>query len=133
MEKSDDIIELVPAKNGGRIFRPKKGQTMNPNGRPRLPKKLKDFIKELETENDELLFPEEDIQIVEKEGKKFYKLKNSKGSKMFITAYTRAIKGDARWADFLVKMGFAGGYEPVKTENLNKTLNIDDVLSELKK
>ena len=35
---------------------------------------------------------------------------------MFLVAYNKAIKGDAKWADFLVKMGFAGGYEPAKSQ-----------------
>lgn len=110
-------MRTVKGGRGGIIHILEKGETANPNGRPKQPRKLKEFIKELETEDDELMFPEEAIEIVQKDGKTFYKLKNSKGGKMFITAYNRAIKGDARWADFLVKMGFAGGYEATKTDN----------------
>ena len=107
----------IKQKHGGMLINSLPGETMNPNGRPRHPRKLKEFIKELETEDDELMFPEEAVKVIKKDGKTFYKLKNSKGGKMFMTAYNRAIKGDARWADFLVKMGFAGGYEPAKTDN----------------
>lgn len=117
----------IPARNGGYFLKYKKGESGNPKGRPKQPRLLKEFIKELEAEDDELMFPEDAIEIMTKDGKTFYKLKNSKGGKMFITAYNRAIKGDARWADFLVKMGFAGGYEPIKTENknLNKEVEIE--------
>jgi hypothetical protein len=69
--------------------------------------------------------------VIQKDGKKAYKLKNSKGGKMFITAYNKAIRGDARWADFLVKMGFAGGYEPAKQENTNINLTPQDILKKL--
>jgi hypothetical protein len=126
------MAKQVPARNGGTLTRPAKGETMNPNGRPKSPRKLKEFIKELENENDELVFPEEAIEVIERKGQKFYKLKNSKGSKMFITAYNRAIKGDAKWADFLVKMGFAGGYEPTKNENTTVNLTPQDVLKQLR-
>lgn len=110
-------MPIIKQPHGGAIFQAQKGETKNPYGRPKQPRKLKEFIKELENEDDELIFPEEAIEIIHKDGKTFYKLRNSKGGKMFMTAYNRAIKGDARWADFLVKMGFAGGYEPTKTEN----------------
>jgi len=120
-------MPIIKQPHGGAIFQAEKGQTKNPNGRPKQPRKLKEFIKELETEDDELLFPEEAIEIIQKNGKTFYRLKNSKGGKMFITAYNRAIKGDARWADFLVKMGFAGGYEPTKTDNTTKIIQTPDL------
>jgi hypothetical protein len=113
----------IKGKNGGTLINSLPGETMNPNGRPKSPRKLKEFIKELENENDELVFPEEAIEVVDRKGKTFYKLKNSRGSKMFITAYNRAIKGDAKWADFLVKMGFAGGYEPTKSQVEQKNKN----------
>jgi len=124
-------MRTIKGGRGGTINVLEKGETANPNGRPKVPRKLKDFIKELETEDDDLLFPAQAIEVVEKNGETFYKLKNSKGGKMFITAYNRAIKGDSRWADFLVKMGFAGGYEPTKTQNENTNVNIDQVLKEL--
>lgn len=107
----------IKGGKGGMIYPIQKGEVRNRTGQPKQPRKLKEFIKELETEDDELMFPEEAVEIVTKDGKTFYKLRNSKGGKMFMTAYNRAIKGDARWADFLVKMGFAGGYEPTKTDN----------------
>lgn len=108
----------VPQPHGGSITLQEKGdKPFNPKGRPKQPKKLKEFIKNLETENDEIMFPFEALELVEKKGKKFYKLKGSKGSKMFLTAYNKALKGDVRWAEFLVKMGFAGGFEPTKTDN----------------
>ena len=116
-------MPLIKQPHGGAIFQAPKGFTANPNGAPKQPRKLKEFIKELENEDDELLLPFDAVELVEKNGQTFYKLKNSKGGKMFITAYNRAIKGDAKWADFLVKMGFAGGYEPTKTDNTNKNFN----------
>lgn len=121
-------MNTIPGKNGGTLTPFPKGKSGNPEGRTKSPRKLKDFIKELENEDDELVFPEEAIEVIERDGKIFYKIKNSKGSKMFITAYNRAIKGDARWADFLVKMGFAGGYEPTKTENKNENINTEIII-----
>lgn len=118
-------MKKTQGRNGGTLTPYQKGVSGNLDGRPKHPRKLKEFIKELETEDDELIFPEEAIEIIQKDGKTFYKLKNSKGGKMFMTAYNRAIKGDARWADFLVKMGFAGGYEPTKTQNETTTTIID--------
>lgn len=118
-------MPLVKQPHGGAINILRKGETANPNGRPKQPRKLKEFIKELENEDDELIFPEEAIEVIQKDGKTFYKLKNSRGSKMFMTAYNRAIKGDSRWADFLVKMGFAGGYESTKVESTNLNINQD--------
>lgn len=125
-------MAIIKQKHGGAINRIEKGTSGNPKGRPKSPRKLKEFIKELETEDDELLLPFDAIDVVEKNGQQFYRLKNSKGGKMFITAYNRAIKGDAKWADFLVKMGFAGGYEPTKTENknLNTEYNVTTNLNE---
>jgi hypothetical protein len=107
----------IKQAHGGVIINSLPGESGNPNGRPKSPRKLKEFIKDLENEDDELLLPFDAVEVVEKNGQTFYKLKNSKGGKMFITAYNRAIKGDAKWADFLVKMGFAGGYEPTKNAN----------------
>jgi hypothetical protein len=121
----------TPGGKGGFINLLEKGETANPNGRPKSPRKLKEFIKELENEDDELLLPFDAVEVVEKNGQTFYRLKNSKGGKMFITAYNRAIKGDAKWADFLVKMGFAGGYETTKTQTevINKNYNFDSDLN----
>lgn len=125
-------MPIIKQPHGGAIFQAEKGQTKNLNGRPKSPRKLKEFIKELENEDDELLLPFDAVEVVEKNGQQFYRLKNSKGGKMFITAYNRAIKGDAKWADFLVKMGFAGGYEPTKSQaevtnkNYTFTSDLDD-------
>jgi hypothetical protein len=124
-------MPMIPQPHGGAIKIPEKGTSANPNGRPKRPRKLKEFIKELENEDDELLLPFDAVEVVEKNGQTFYRLKNSKGGKMFITAYNRAIKGDAKWADFLVKMGFAGGYEPPNkspedtTKEVNVNINFD--------
>lgn len=125
--------DLIPQPHGGALRPPvRKGEVRSDKlGRPKQPRKLKEFIKELENEDDEILFPEEAIEIIEKKGKTFYKLKNSKGSKMFMTAYNKAIRGDAKWADFLVKMGFAGGYEPAKTENKNINLTPQELIKSL--
>jgi hypothetical protein len=127
-------MRQIKGGRGGTINILEKGETANPKGRPKVPRKLKDFIKELENEDDELMFPEEAIDVIVKSGKTFYRLKDSKGAKMFITAYNKAIRGDARWADFLVKMGFAGGYEPAKTENKNIIIDgIDEIKDYLSK
>jgi ABC-type nitrate/sulfonate/bicarbonate transport system substrate-binding protein len=113
-------MRIIKGGKGGFIHLLEKGETANPNGAPKRPRKLKEFIKELENENDEIVFPAEALEVITRtvEGveKTFYKLKDSKGSKMFLVAYNKAIKGDAKWADFLVKMGFAGGYEPAKSQ-----------------
>lgn len=109
-------MKKIKQPHGGYIVQPEKGETNNPNGRPKVPKKLKEFIKNLETEDDEIMFPVAAMELIERKGQQFYKLKGSKGGKMFITAYNKALKGDVRWAEFLVKMGFAGGFEPVKNE-----------------
>lgn len=101
------------------------------NGRPKQPKKLKEFIKNLENEKDEVLFPEEDVEVIEKKGKKFYKLKGSKGSKMFLTAYKKALAGNVKWAEFLVKMGFAGGFEPVKQQTKLDLVTPQDLIDAL--
>jgi hypothetical protein len=129
-------MPIVKQPHGGAIFQAKKGETKNPNGRPKVPKKLKEFIKELENEDDQIAFPFELVEFIPHDKKdkervnelfeevrslcKGIYYKNSKGAKMFLTAYTRALKGDVRWAEFLVKLGFAGGFEPIKTENKNK-------------
>ena len=130
-------MALIPQPHGGAINRFEKGKSGNPAGLGafKKPKKLKEFIKELENEDDEIIFPAEAIEVIEKDGATFYKLRNSKGSKMFLVAYNKAIKGDAKWADFLVKMGFAGGYEPAKSQvDQNVTaVGLKDVLDDLKK
>lgn len=117
----------IKGAKGGIIYPIQKGEVRNKTGQPKQPRKLKDFIKALETEDDVLMFEVEQVEIVEKNGKKYVKIKNAKGGKMFVNALNRAINGDARWADFLVKMGFAGGYEPVKTQNENKNTEIQVV------
>lgn len=126
--KNETRKKGIKGGKGGTIYPIQKGEVRNKTGQPRKPRKLKEFIKELENEDDELIFPEEAIEVVVKNGKTFYKLKNSKGSKMFMTAYNRAIKGDSKWADFLVKMGFAGGYEPAKTVNQNTNINKEIII-----
>ena len=110
-------MPIIPQPHGGAIFQAEKGQTKNPFGRPKTPKTIKDFIKKLEYADDEVLLPIEKIEIVEKDGKKFYKLKNSKGAKLFLAIYNQAFEGNTKALDILIRLGFAGGYEPIKTEN----------------
>ena len=117
------MAKQVPARNGGTLTRPDKGETMNPNGRPKVPKTIKEFIKTLENEDDEIQIPVESCELITKGGKQYYKLKSSSGHRMAMTAYNKALKGDIRFLDWLTKMGYAGGYEATKQENKNINLN----------
>ena len=119
-------MPIVPQPHGGAIFQAPKGYTSNPHGRPKIPKTIKEFIKELEQVDDDFLLPVEACQeIVEKDGKKFYKVKGTNGQKMVMAQLQKAFKGDQKALDWLTKMGYAGGYEPVKNENTNTNLNTD--------
>jgi hypothetical protein len=41
-------MKKIKGRNGGTLIKMEKGETLNPDGRPKVPKKLKEFIKELE-------------------------------------------------------------------------------------
>ncbi len=135
------MAKIVKQPHGGYIKLQEKGdKSSNPKGRPKIPKTIKDFIKTLENEDDSInisfqaieliLINEEDKKKVDElftEIKKLCKgltLKGSKGNKMAMNAYSRAMKGDIRFLDWLTKMGYAGGYEPIKTQNDNKNTDI---------
>jgi hypothetical protein len=122
----------VKQPHGGAIKLAEKGDRLSP-GRPKSPRKLKEFIKELENEDDQINFSFDLVELIPNDKKdkervnelfeevkslcKGIYYKNSKGAKMFLTAYKRALKGDVKWAEFLVKMGFAGGFEPTRVHN----------------
>lgn len=90
---------------------------INRKGRPKVPKTVKEFIKTLENVKDDVLIPVDACETVKVEGKLWYKIKSSSGYKMAIQAYNRALKGDFKYLDWLTKMGYGGGYEPIKTES----------------
>jgi hypothetical protein len=124
-------MRTIKAKNGGTINLLEKGETANPNGRPKVPKTIKEFIKTLENEDDEVLIPVEACELITKGGKQYYKLKSSSGHRMAMTAYNKALKGDIRFLDWLTKMGYAGGYEATKQENKNINITPLDIIKEL--
>ena len=112
-------MKKIKQPHGGALLRLEKGETSNPNGRPRVPKTIKEFIKELENVETDILIPVEACEKIIKGDKEFYKVKNTSGHKMAMSAYNKAMKGDIRFLDWLTKMGYAGGYEPAKTQNQN--------------
>lgn len=111
-------MPIVKQPHGGAIFQAEKGQTKNPKGRPKTPKTIKETIKALENADDHFLIPVDSCkEIIEKNGKQFYKVKGTNGQKLIMAQMQRAFKGDSRALDWLTKMGYAGGYEPTKTDN----------------
>jgi hypothetical protein len=101
---------------------------INKKGRPKVNKTFKQFFSELENVEDDIIIPVESCELIIKDGKKFYKVLGTNGLKMAMNAYNRALKGDIKWIDFIVKMGYAGGYDaknsgasesPVYVSNFN--------------
>lgn len=95
---------------------------INKKGRPKIPKTIKEFVKAMEMIDDDIMIPIESCELVAKGEQQFYRIKGSNGLKMAMNAYQKALKGDIRFLDWLTKMGYAGGYAPIKTENTNVTL-----------
>ena len=92
---------------------------INRKGSPDVPKTIKAFIRTLENIDDEIIIPFEACKTIKKDGKKYIKIIGSNGLKMAMNAYNKAMKGDIRFLDWLTKMGYAGGYEATKNENIN--------------
>jgi len=109
-------MPIIKMKHGGAIFRAAKGETKNPNGRPKVPKTIKEFIKDLENVKDDIVIPADSCSTVLIKGVKYYKIKNTSGHKMAMAAYNKALKGDIRYLDWLTKMGYGGGYEATKVD-----------------
>jgi hypothetical protein len=103
---------------------------INKNGRPKVPKTVKEFIKGLEHENDEIKIPVEACEIKTIGGQQYYVLKSSSGHKLAMTAYNKALKGDIRYLDWLTKMGYAGGYEATKQDITNKNYTFGSDLND---
>ena len=121
-----DKSNPTKGKNGGTIYPQGKGNKLGKlGGRPKQPRKLKDFIKQMETEDSELVLPAEKVEIIEKKGKKFVKFKAFQAGKLFASLLQHSVKGNMKALDILIKLGFAGGYEPIKTENENKNTDTD--------
>jgi len=125
------MAKIIKQPHGGSLKVLQKGETANPNGRPKVNKTIKEFIKDLENADEEIRIPVEACELKIINDKEYYVLKSSSGAKLAMTAYNKALKGDIRYLDWLTKMGYAGGYEPIKTDN--KNTNIEDILNELKK
>jgi IS30 family transposase len=49
------VAKQVPARNGGTLTRPDKGETMNPNGRPKGARSLSTILKEMLSEEIEII------------------------------------------------------------------------------
>jgi len=126
-----DKTNPIKGRNGGTLYPPKKGDKRGRlGGRKKQPRKLKDFIKQMETEDSELILPAEKVEVIEKNGQKYIKFKGFQAGKLFASLLQQSMKGNMRALDILIKMGFGGGYEPVRTDNKN-THTIESDLTNL--
>ena len=117
----------VPGRNGGTLTQFVKGEVTNKNGRPRVPKGFKDLLKGMESDETSITVEESAMERFEKDGAVFYKFKLPTSYSLFLAFLKEMKKGNARFWDMGVRMGFAGGYEPIKTENLNVNAEADAV------
>lgn len=112
MTKQKSIDNLIPfTKNDARI---------NRKGRPKVPKNLKEFIKELEDIENDILIPVQACEFVTIKGVDYYRINSSSGYKLAMAIYNKALKGDLKALDWMTRMGYAGGYEPIKKEITGK-------------
>jgi len=107
---------IIPKHGKGKLTMYEKGETGNRKGRPKQPLKLKEFIKMMETEDDEIIMSVDQVEFFTKDGEEFVKFKNFKAGKLFASLLQHSMKGNMKALDILIKLGFAGGYEPVKSE-----------------
>ena len=89
---------------------------INRKGRPVIPKTIKEFLQSMESIDDDILIPVDACVRVTKDDVKYYKVKGSNGLRMALNAYNKALKGDIKFLDWITKMGYAGGYEPIRNE-----------------
>lgn len=126
-------IPTTPKHGRGKLNILQKGETANPNGRPRaLPKTIKDIIKSFDTAEEDIKFSENVVEKVVENGKVFYKIKGSSGQKLILSIWQKAMAGSIPHLDYLTKMGLAGGYEPTKTEQVGDKLDNTTFVVEVK-
>ena len=115
------MAKQVPARNGGTLTRPDKGETMNPNGRPKGVRSMKSIIQEfLECEFDAKNIPPE-FQNLKIKGKTM-----TVQQLMTLAQIRKALKGDEKAYDRIIDR-FEG--KPTQTLDINHS-NIKEVLEE---
>jgi len=125
------MIIITPKHGRGQLNVLQKGETANPNGQPRKPKGLKEFIKAMENEDDEIIMPANQVEFFTKNGEDLVKFKNFKAGKLFASLLQHSMKGNMKALDILIKMGFAGGYEPVKQQIEQTNITAKELIDEL--
>ncbi len=117
------MAKQVPAKNGGTLTRPAKGETMNPNGRPKTPKSLRDAIEAIKKSDGEMIFASYKIFVDPEDGKEKVKVIVPNSEKLALAWMNQSIK-KPQFAEIINKI--TGDYAPIKTQDIppDKTKSI---------
>jgi len=100
----------VPARNGGTLTKPDKGETMNPKGRPKSPKSLRDALNAIKNSDGEITFDKFKI-IKDEEGNEKVVVKVPNAEKLALVWIGQALK-NPRFAEIVNKI--TGDYAPVE-------------------
>jgi hypothetical protein len=116
------MAEQVPAKNGGTLTRPAKGETMNPNGRPKSPKSLKDAINAIKNSDGEIVFDKFKL-FKDEDGVEKVRVNVPNSEKLALVWIGQALK-KPQFAEIINKI--TGDYAPIKTQDIppDKTKSI---------